>query len=625
MMATIALITFLLYNCRAVHLSRLGSFFNPMENIRNIAIIAHVDHGKTTLVDSLLKQSGTDIGKAGQGEMIMDSNELERERGITIFSKNASVVHKGVKINIIDTPGHADFGGEVERVLNMADGALLLIDAQEGTMPQTRFVLKNALLNGLKIIVVINKIDKPNARVNYVIEKVIELFMELGASNEQLNFPIIYASGKLGKAGHEPDLSAMKDIQPLFEKIIEYIPAPVSNVNDPLQMMIVSISYDNYKGKTGIGRIHNGVIKNGEQVARITHEGKTTMHKISSLMEFSGLGKAEVAELKAGDIAVVAGIEGINIGDTIASAENPVALPSIKIEKPTVKMIFSTNNSPFAGQEGKFCTSRNLKERLEKEIDNDVALRVEPGKSSDEFIVSGRGELHLGILIEKMRREGYELQASRPEVVIIEENGKTMEPAEDVWIEAPEQYSGAIIQKMSIRKGELKNMSVENGTVSFHFFIPTRGLIGFRNELMLETKGFGIINSLFAGYFSKFGEFENNPHGSLIATEAGPTTAYALLMAQERGVMFVGPGVSVYEGQVVGQNAKANDLVLNVCRQKQLTNFRAKTDAVTDDLIPPREMTLEQCLEYIGDDELVEVTPKSIRIRKRILKNNLRK
>lgn len=596
-----------------------------MKDIRNIAIIAHVDHGKTTLVDSLLKQSETDIGKAGQGEMIMDSNELERERGITIFSKNASVIHKGVKINIIDTPGHADFGGEVERVLNMADGALLLIDAQEGTMPQTRFVLKNALLNGLKIIVVINKIDKPNARVNYVIEKVIELFMKLGASNEQLNFPIIYASGKLGKAGHEPDLNAMKDIQPLFEKIIEYIPAPISNINEPLQMMIVSVSYDNYKGKIGIGRIHNGVIKSGQQVAKITHEGKTTTHKISSLMEFSGLGKAEVGELKAGDIAVVAGIEGINIGDTIADAENPVALPSIKIEKPTVKMIFSTNNSPFAGQEGKYCTSRNLKERLEKELDNDVALRVEPGKSSDEFIVSGRGELHLGILIEKMRREGYELQASRPEVVMVEENGQMLEPAEDVWIEAPEQYSGTIIQKMSIRKGELKNMSVENGNVSFHFFIPTRGLIGFRNELMLETKGFGIINSLFAGYFPKFGEFENNPHGSLIVSEAGATTAYALLMAQERGVMFVGPAVNVYEGQVVGQNAKANDLVLNVCRQKQLTNFRAKTDAVTDDLIPSREMTLEQCLEYIGDDELVEVTPKSIRIRKRILKNNLRK
>ncbi len=607
--------------------------------VRNIAIIAHVDHGKTTLVDALLKQSETDIGKAGQGEMIMDSNELERERGITIFSKNASVVHKGVKINIIDTPGHADFGGEVERVLNMADGALLLIDAQEGTMPQTRFVLKNALLNGLKIIVVINKIDKPNARINYVLEKVIELFMELGASNEQLNFPIIYASGKLGKAGHEPDLDAMKDIQPLFEKIVEYIPAPESDIEAPLQMMIVSVSYDNYKGKIGIARIHKGVIKNGQQVAKITPDGKTTIHKINSLMEFSGLGKTETAELVAGDIAVLAGIEGINIGDTIADAENPIALTPIAIEKPTVKMIFSTNNSPFAGTEGQYCTSRNLKERLEKELDNDVALRVEAGKSSDEFIVSGRGELHLGILIEKMRREGYELQASRPEVVLVEavpeggeprplsgrENGKMLEPAEDVWIDVPEKYSGTVIQKMSIRKGELKNMSVENETASFHFFIPTRGLIGFRNELLLETKGFGIINSLFAGYFPKFGEFENNPHGSLIVSETGVTTAYALLMAQERGVMFVGPAVNVYEGQVVGQNAKTDDMVLNICRQKQLTNFRAKTDAVTSDLTPPFEMTLEQCMEYIGDDELVEVTPKSIRLRKRILKNNLRK
>ncbi|MEK7546663.1 MAG: translational GTPase TypA [Patescibacteria group bacterium] len=595
------------------------------QEIRNIAIIAHVDHGKTTLVDSLLKQSETDIGKAGQVDQIMDSNELERERGITIFSKNAAIIYKGVKINIIDTPGHADFGGEVERVLNMADGALLLIDAQEGTMPQTRFVLKNALLNGLKIIVVINKIDKPNARINYVLEKVIELFMELGASNEQLNFPIIYSSGKLGKAGHEPDLDAMKDIQPLFEKIIEYIPAPESDIKAPLQMMIVSVSYDNYKGKIGIGRIHKGTVKNSQQVARITPEGKTTSHKITSLMEFSGLGKSEAAELVAGDIAVVSGVENINIGDTIADAGNPVALQPIAIEKPTVKMIFSTNNSPFAGQEGEYCTSRNLKERLEKELDNDVALRVEPGKSSDEFIVSGRGELHLGILIEKMRREGYELQASRPEVVLVEENGKTLEPAEDVWIEVPEKYSGTVIQKMSIRKGELKNMSVENGTASFHFFIPTRGLIGFRNELLLETKGFGIINSLFVGYFPKFGEFETNSHGSLVVHETGTTTAYGLLSAQERGVMFVGPGVKVYEGQVVGQNAKSNDLILHVCREKQLTNFRAKTDAVTNDLIPPLEMSLEQCLEYVGDDELVEMTPKSIRIRKRILKNNLRK
>ncbi len=596
-----------------------------MNDIRNIAIIAHVDHGKTTLIDSLLKQSLTDLGKSAGKELIMDSNELERERGITIFSKNASVLYKDTKINIIDTPGHADFGGEVERVLNMADGALLLVDAQEGTMPQTRFVLKKALLLGLKIIVVINKIDKPNVRINYVLEKIIELFMELGASNSQLNFPIVYASGKLGKAGLEPKLDAMKSIEPLFQKIIEFIPPPESDKDAPLQMMIVSVSYDNYKGKMGVGRILKGTIKNNERVARISREKKITSHKITSLMAFTGLLKTEVLEVSAGDIAVVAGIEGVNIGDTIASAENPIALPPVLIEKPTVKMIFSTNNSPFAGLEGKYCTSRNLKERLEKELDNDVALEVIPGKSSNEFVVSGRGELHLGILIEKMRREGHELQASRPEVVLKEENGKILEPAEDVWIDVPEKYSGVIIQKMSIRKGEVKNMNTENGTASFHFFIPTRGLIGFRNEMFLETRGMGIINSLFAGYFPKFGEFETSPHGSLVVHKTGTTTAYGLLSAQERGVMFVGPGVKVYEGQVVGQNAKANDIAVHVCREKQLTNFRAKTDAVTNDLIPPLEMTLEQCLEYIGGDELVEITPKSIRIRKRILDNNLRK
>lgn len=594
-------------------------------SIRNIAIIAHVDHGKTTLVDSLLRQSNTDLGKNTEQEQIMDSNELERERGITIFSKNASVLYKDTKINIIDTPGHADFGGEVERVLNMADGALLLVDAQEGTMPQTRFVLKKALSMGLKIIVVINKIDKPNARINYVLEKILELFIELGASNEQLNFPIVYGSGKLGLAGPEPDLGKMKNIDPLFEKIVEFIPAPDPDTASPLQMMIVSISYDNYKGKIGVGRIQKGILKNNDRVARINRDGKTTTHKITSLLAFRGLGKEEVAELSAGDIAAVAGVENINIGDTIADAENPIALPPISIEKPTVKMVFSTNNSPFAGQEGQYCTSRNLKERLEKELDNDVALQVVPGKSPDEFVVSGRGELHLGILIEKMRREGYELQVSRPEVVNKEENGQTLEPAEDVWIDVPEEYSGMVIQKMGKRRGELKNMSVDNGMASFHFFIPTRGLIGFRNELLLETKGQGVINSLFAGYFPQFGEIATNPHGALIVHETGATTAYGLLNSQERGIMFVGPGVKVYEGQVVGQNAKDNDLAVHVCRQKQLTNFRAKTDAVTDDLIPPREMTLEQCIEFIGEDELVEVTPKSIRIRKRILKNNLRK
>lgn len=596
-----------------------------MQSIRNIAIIAHVDHGKSTLVDMLMKQSDTDLGKLREQEQIMDSNELERERGITIFSKNAAVYFGDTKINIIDTPGHADFGGEVERVLNMADGALLLVDAQEGPMPQTRFVLKKALNMGHKIIVVINKIDKKNARINYVLDKVIELFIELGANNDQLNFPIVYASAKNGKAGLDPELEKMDSLKPVFETVLKFFPEPKVGTGNDLQMMVTSIAYDNYKGKIGIGRIHQGKIANNSPVTHISREGKITKAKISGLMSFLGLSKVEVQEMEAGDIAAVAGIENINIGDTIADANNPVALPPITIEKPTVKMIFSVNNSPFAGQEGEFCTSRNLKERLEKELDNDVALQVEAGKSPDEFIVSGRGELHLAILIEKMRREGYELQASRPEVIMKEENGKTMEPAEDVWIEAPEQYSGTIIEKLSKRKGEMKNMNVENGIAYFHFFIPTRGLIGFRNEFLIDTKGNGIINTLFAGYFPKWENIETNPHGSLVVHETGTTTAYGLLNAQERGELFIGPGVKVYEGQVVGRNAKAEDLVVNICKQKQLTNFRAKTDAVTDDLIPPRIMNLEQSLEYLGDDELVEATPESIRIRKKILKNSLRK
>ena len=513
----------------------------------------------------------------------------------------------------------------MERVLNMADGALLLVDAQEGPMPQTRFVLKKALAMGHKIIVVINKIDKKNARVNYALDKIIELFIELGANNEQLNFPIVYAAAKLGKAGLAPELEKMTDLKPVFETVLKYVPEPKANADGPLQMMITSISYDNYKGKIGIGRIYQGTIKNVQPIAHISRDGKITNTKVTALMTFLGLTRVETQELGAGDIAAVAGIENINIGDTIADAENPIQLPPINIEKPTVKMIFSVNNSPFAGQEGEYCTSRNLKERLEKELDNDVALKVEPGKSADEFIVSGRGELHLGILIEKMRREGYELQVSKPEVIMKEENGKTLEPAEDVWIEAPEQYSGTVIEKMSRRKGEMRNMRVENGIAYFHFFIPTRGLIGFRNEFLIDTKGNGIINALFAGYHPKWEDIRANPHGSLIAHEAGTSTAYALLNSQERGEMFVGPGVKVYEGQVVGQNAKAEDLTLNVCKQKQLTNFRAKTDAVTDDLIPPRQMSLEQCLEYLGDDELLEVTPESLRLRKRILKNALRK
>ncbi len=592
--------------------------------IRNIAIIAHVDHGKSTLVDALLKQSETKLGKLVNDELIMDSNEIERERGITIFSKNAAVIYHETKINIIDTPGHADFGGEVERVLNMADGSLLLVDAQEGPMPQTRFVLKKALSAGHKIILVINKIDKQSIRVNHVLEKVIELFIDLGATEEQLNFPIIYAAGKLGVADISPELANMKSIVPLYDAIIKYIPAPKIISDAPFQMIVVSIQYDNYIGRIAVGRIHRGEVKNGMQVARIRSDGTVKNFKITELMTFLGLKRVAVESASAGDIVAISGIAEVNIGDTIADAERPEPLPLIMIEKPTVKMVFSVNNSPFSGTEGEYCTSRNLRERLFKELDNDVALRVEECDSTDEFLVSGRGELHLTILIEKMRREGYELQVSKPEVIFKEEDGVILEPAEDVWIEVPEKYSGLVIQKMNERKAELKNMSVENSIASFHFFIPTRGLIGFRNEFMVETRGTGVINSLFAGYFPKFDSVVANPHGSLVVHEAGTATAYALLRSQERGVMFIGPGEKVYEGEVVGQNAKDGDIVVNVCKQKQLSNFRAKTDAVTDDLIPPRILSLEQALEYIGDDELMEVTPKSIRLRKRILRNALR-
>ncbi|KKW33698.1 MAG: GTP-binding protein TypA [Parcubacteria group bacterium GW2011_GWA2_53_21] len=595
-----------------------------MDQIRNIAIIAHVDHGKSTLVDALLKQSETNLGKLASTELIMDSNELERERGITIFSKNAAVIYRGTKINIIDTPGHADFGGEVERVLNLADGSLLLVDAQEGPMPQTRFVLKKSLQAGHKIILVINKIDKPNARPNYALEKVIELFMEFGATNEQLNFPIVYAAGKLGLVGLAPDLAAMKNAEPLFDVIISHIPPP-QIAEGSVQMRVVSTSYDNYLGKIAVGRVYRGALQANQTVAHLPVGGTAVRTKLTSLSTFSGLWRVPTERVAAGDIAAVAGIAEVNIGDTIADAENPEALPPIAIEKPTVKMMFSVNSSPLAGQEGQYSTSRNLKERLFKELDGDVALQVKPGASADEYEVSGRGELHLAILIEKMRREGYELQVSKPEVIYKHEHGVTLEPMEDIWIDVPELYSGMVIQKMSRRGGELKNMAVDNGTASFHFFIPTRGLIGFRHEFIIETKGLGIVNSLFVGYLTKIESIENNAHGSLVVHEAGMSTAYALLKSQERGVMFIGQGEQVYEGQVVGQNAKAEDLVVNVCKLKQLSNFRSNADVVTDDLTPPHRLTLEQALEYIGDDELVEVTPKSIRLRKRILRNELRK
>ncbi|MFA5935341.1 MAG: translational GTPase TypA [Patescibacteria group bacterium] len=592
--------------------------------LRNIAIIAHVDHGKTTLVDSLLKQSETFKERGLEGETIMDSNELERERGITILSKNAAVTFGDVKINIVDTPGHADFGGEVERIMNLVDGALLLVDAKEGPMPQTRFVLKKAIAAGHRIIVVINKIDKPDARPEWVLDQTFDLFVTLGASDRQTDFPVVYASAKQGKAGLGTDLSQMTDIRPLFLKIVEEIPAPNSDPNGTLQVSVANVSYDNYKGKTAVGRVVRGTLKPGP-VAWINRDGKTAAAKVTSIMIFEGMGKREVQEAPAGEIVAFAGIDGINIGETIADPANPEALPVMKIEEPTVKMTFGVNTSPFNGKEGEFTTSRNIKERLERELQNDVALRVEPGLSGESFVVSGRGELHLAILIEKMRREGFEMQVSRPQVIFKEEGGKKLEPFEEVSLEAPENMSGTVIEKLSKRKGELKDMRTENGIAYLDFTIPTRGLIGYRNEFMMDTRGQGIMNSLFLGYRDYVGELGSSSHGSLISFETGESNSYGLQAAQERGQLFIGAGVPVYEGMVIGQNAKPEDLMVNVCKEKKLSNMRSKGDGVAAGLDTPRLMTLEEALEFIGEDELVEVTPKNIRLRKVFLKEFERK
>lgn len=596
------------------------------KEIRNIAIIAHVDHGKTTLVDSLLKQSQNFKLKSDAiSELIMDSNELERERGITIFSKNASVIYKGVKINIIDTPGHADFGGEVERIMRMVDGVLLVVDAKEGPMPQTKFVLKKAIEAGHRAIVVINKIDKHDSRVKWVLNETFNLFVDLGASDEQADFPVIYASAIAGKAGLEPDLSKMENVIPLFEKILEIIPKPKINKDTPLQMLTVNLAYDNYKGKIAIGRLYSGILKKGMEVAHINRGGKISKERLSAVMIFDGLQKQEVEEAEAGDIVAIAGIPDISIGETIADPENPIALPIIAIEEPTVKMTFGVNTSPFAGSEGEYSTSRNLKERLERELETDIALRVAPADSGDKWIVSGRGELHLSILIEKIRREGYELQVSRPQVIYKEADGKKQEPIEELTIECPEEFSGSVIAKMGIRKGEMKDMRVDRHTAHMDFVIPTRGLIGYRNEFMTDTKGLGIMNSLFLGYKNYRGDFDASPHGSLIAFESGISNTYGLLAAQERGTLFIGPNIKVYEGMVVGQNAKPEDPSVNICKEKKLSNMRSKGDGVAEALDVPREMGLENALEYIGDDELVEVTPKNIRIRKAFLSAILRK
>ncbi|MFH0873396.1 MAG: translational GTPase TypA [Candidatus Komeilibacteria bacterium] len=594
------------------------------KKIRNIAIIAHVDHGKTTLVDALLRQSEKFTTKI-QTDLIMDSNELERERGITIFSKNAAVTYKGYKINIVDTPGHADFGGEVERIMSLVDGVLLLVDAKDGPMPQTKFVLSKALQAGHKVIVVINKIDLSEARPQWVLNQTFDLFVELGANDDQVEFPVIYASATAGKAGLEAHLERLKDVQPVFDAVIKYIPAPKVGT-DPMQMLVVNIAYDNFKGQIAIGRLLSGTLKQGQSVVLLKPDGTKVSQKISSVMIYDGLLRKEVSEVEAGDIIAVAGVDNIRIGDTIADITDPRPLAPINIEEPTVKMNFAVNNSPFYGQDGTYQTARHLKERLQRELLNDVALKVEPSEGTDSaFTVSGRGELHLSILIEKMRREGFEFQVSKPQVIFKEKGDQKLEPYEEVFIECPEAVSGMVIEKMGKRKGLMKNMKVDRGQAHLHFVVPTRGLIGYRSEFLTDTKGQGIINTLFHGYEAYGGDLESNNRGSLVAFEAGISNLYGLLNAQERGQLFIGPAVKVYEGMIVGKNSRSEDLEVNICKTKQLSNMRSKGDGKADHFDTPVNLSLEEAIEYIGEDELLEVTPKNLRLRKTILNSLQRK
>ncbi len=586
--------------------------------IRNIAIIAHVDHGKTTLVDSLLKQSKTKLHKDSADSLIMDTNELEMERGITIFSKNASVVWKGIKINIIDTPGHADFGGEVERVLKMADGCLLLIDAKDGPMPQTRFVLKKALEMKQKIIVVVNKIDKSDARVNYVLDKTLDLFLELGADDKTADFPIVYACGKQGKAGLTNDLASMTDISPLFEEILKQVPAPSGEVDKPLQILITSLSSDPHIGRIAIGRIYNGSIKKSQEVVQITRDGAVVKFRVTSLMTFSGLDRIETEEATVGDIVAISGITNPVIGETISDVLNPLPLPVLDIEEPTIHITFLVNDSPFGGREGEYKTSRQIRDRLYKELETDMALKVEDDVVSG-WRVSGRGELHLAILIERMRREGYEFQVARPQVIDKITSGEKVTPYERVFIEVPEEFNGVVMQKMTSRRGELQDMKSENGITFMEFIISTRGLFGYRSEFITDTKGLGILNTSFYHFQKDNGYSHEREQGSLVAFESGITNMYGLLNAQYRGQLFVGPGVPVYKGQVIGKNARNDDIEVNVCKTKHLTNMRSKGEGVNEYFKTPKAMDLEDALEYISDDELVEVTPKNIRIRKAIL------
>ena len=598
------------------------------DDIRNIAIIAHVDHGKTTLVDELLKQSGVFRANQEVAERVMDSNDIERERGITILSKNTAVYYKDTKINIIDTPGHADFGGEVERVLKMVDGVVLVVDAFEGAMPQTKFVLMKALDLDLPVIVCINKIDRPEARPDEVIDEVLELFMDLDASDEQLDCPFVYASAKEGFAVLNLD-DDRKDMVPLFETILDYIPAPTGDPDLGTQVLISTIDYNEYVGRIGIGKVDNGSLRINQEVAVVNHHEPDKLKKvrINKLYEFDGLEKVDVEEARIGSIVAVSGIADIHIGDTICNPDDPKPIPFQKISEPTISMNFIVNDSPLAGQEGKYVTSRHIRDRLFKELNTDVSLRVEETDSPDSYKVSGRGELHLSVLIENMRREGFEFAVSKAEVLYhTDENGKKLEPMERAYVDVPDEFTGAVIEKLSQRKGELQNMTpITGGYTRIEFLIPARGLIGYRGEFMTDTKGNGIINTIFEGYAPYKGDIAYRKQGSLIAFESGESVTYGLFSAQERGTLFIGPGERVYAGMVIGSSSRAEDIELNVCKKKHLTNTRSSSADEALTLVPPKVLSLEQALDFIDTDELLEVTPESLRIRKRILDPTLRK
>lgn len=594
------------------------------EHIRNIAIIAHVDHGKTTLVDAMLKQCGIFRENEAVVERVMDSNDLERERGITILAKNTSLTYKDYRINIVDTPGHSDFGGEVERSLCMVDGVLLLIDAFEGCMPQTRFVLKKALALNLIPIVVINKVDRPNARPYEVVDEMLELLFDLDANEEQIDSPVVYASGRDGWASLTPEKTG-NDLRPLFEKIIEHIPAPQGDGTGSFQMMVSNIDYDEYTGRIAVGKIARGHIAAKDNISVCRHDGSITKSKASALYSFEGLKRSPIETAQAGDIVAISGVTDINIGDTMCDAENPEPLPFVKIDQPVLSMYFLVNNSPLAGKEGQFVTSRHLRDRLYKELESNISLKVEDTDSADTLKVSGRGELHLSVLIENMRRQGYEFQVSKPTVILKEIDGQTCEPYEILYVDVPDEYTGTVIDKISQRKGELKDMHPSStGYTRLEFSISSRALIGYRGELLTDTKGTGILNTLFDGYQPYKGNIVSRSRGSLVAWEDGDSVVYGLFNAQERGDLFIGPNVKVYEGMVVGENNKSDDIVVNVCKKKHITNMRASGSDEALRLVPPRLMSLEKCLEFINDDELLEVTPQNLRIRKRILNTELR-